>query len=176
MAAKRARRVERKPDDVRRSTPVDPDRVAGLHRRLAVLRVRHEDPDEMDASSLRTQFVAIRRSRNVIQRIVSRLSPRLGQLRADASRIEAVIAAEAAELSLPTNAALDGCRNESQRKALLRSYLQEWYEAREDVRADLLLIEEVMTHAKWVREEMKYAFEETSRSLAAIEMDYKYER
>lgn len=172
----RARRVERKPGEVRRSLPVDPARVEKLHALIGSVRIVHGDPDEMDSPTLRAQFFKVREGRNKVQRIYSSLSPRLGQLRADLARLEAFIAAESAELSLPSNAALDGCRNEAQRKAKLRDYLREWHEAKDDVRADLALVEEVVAHAKYVRDELRYAFEETSRALSSIELEHRFER
>ena len=172
----RARRVERKPGEVRRSLPVDPEKVERLHSQIGSVRIEHGDPDDMDSPVLRAQFFKVREGRNKVQRIFSKLAPRLGQLRADLARLEAFIAAESAELSLPTNAALDGCRNEAQRKAKLRDYLREWHEVKDEVRADLALVEAVMAHAKYVREELRYAFEEASRALSSIELEHRFER
>lgn len=172
----RALRVDKVPEGFRRSRPVNVEAVDQLHAKIASVRVTHGDPDEADGATLRAQFVKIRDGRNTVARIVSRIMPRLGKLRSDVARLEAVIAAEGAELALPTSAALDGCRNEGQRKALLRDYLRSWHEARDAVAADLLLVEAVLSHARWVREELKYAFEEASRSLSSVDLEHRFER
>lgn len=168
--------MSRKPDEVRRSRPVDPAKVEAIHSRLGGVRVEHGDPEDADSDTLIAQFHEIRGGRNRVQAIYSKLSPRLGQLRADLARIEAVIAAESAELSLPEKQALNGCKNETQRKAKLRALLREWHEARDEVRADLYLVEEVVAHAKWIREELRCAFDEASRILTSIDLGHKFER
>jgi len=166
--------VTKKPDSVRRSQPVNPEAVERLHDRLGSILIKHGDPDDADTDTLRAQFHRIRDARNKVQRTMSKLLPKLGTLRSDLARVDAVIAAEGA--ALVQTSVVDGLRNDMQRKAKLRDMLSEWYEAKAEITADLELLDQAVAHAKWVREELRYAFEEASRSLASIEMEQRINR
>jgi len=164
--------VTAKPESVRRSKPVDPDVVDQIHDRLKGVAVTHrKDPD---AGTLRDQFSTIRQHRNTVSRVIAVLLPKLGRLRSDMARIDQVIDAESAEAV--NTGMVSGAKNVDQRKAKLRDLLSEWHYARAGIRADLHLVEEAVSHAKWVREELRYAFEETSRALASLELEWKIER
>lgn len=171
---RRARAVTKKPESVRRSQSVDPEVIERLHAGLGAILIRHGDPDDVDTDTLRAQFHRIRDARNKVQRIVSKLLPKLGTLRSDLARIDATIAAESAVLV--QTSLVDHLKNDMQRKAKLRDALSDWHAAKADITADLDLIEQAVSHAKWVREELRYAFEEASRSLASIELEQRLSR
>jgi len=166
-----ARKVKRKPGEVRRSKDVDPSRVEKIHVALRKLQVSLED--EPDLHSLRAQFTTIRSQRNSVTKLVGFLLPDIGALRSDLVRVDRVIDAETAML-VETGHAHGS--NATERTASLKQKMREWHDARADIRADLHLLEEAVSHAKWVRDELRFAFEEASRSLASIELEYRIER
>jgi len=166
-----ARKVTRKPEEVRRASGLDEELIEKLHAKLKGIRV-DLDP-EPSAGSLRERFAKIRQHRNTVVRIAGSILPRVAMLRADLVRVERVIEAETAMLTETGHAVGN---NAQERQASLKQKLREWHDARAEVRADLHMAEEVISHAKWVRDELRFAFEETSRSLASIELEWKIER
>lgn len=169
-----ARVVGRKPEEVRRSAPIDPDTMEALHGILRGLQVElPTDHGKRGARATRALFATIRISRNKVGKVVSKILPRLAELRADLVRVDQVIAAEEA-LAVETGHVKG--KNAEERKASLRGLLREWHETRASIKADLHLAEEVFSHAKWTRDELRFAFEEASRGLAVIELEERLSR
>ncbi len=120
--------------------------------------------------TLRAKFVEVRTCRNKVGAVMSKLLPKLGRLNRDLARIDAFLNAKGGDILINTSD-LDDYKNDRQRKARLRELMPEWHEAREEIIADLHLVNAVVDHAKWVREELRYAFEEASRALSSIDLE-----
>ncbi len=144
-----------------------------LHQHLQKIRVEL-DPDP-SSTDLRSLFAEIRKHRNMVAKIIGQVIPRLVEERAALLRLERVIDAVASD-KRDKGEGFIGCTNEVQRKARLRVLQSEDYDKRVDVRVRLMYAEELVAHAKLVREELRFAFEEASRSLASLDMEYRIER
>ena len=66
--------------------------------------------------------------------------------------------------------------NEKQRQARVRIQLEDHYLARDELKGDVIVLEALTAHAKHVMDELRFAFEEASRSLSTIELEYRVER
>lgn len=157
----------------RRAEPLDEGKLDALHGKLRDLQVRL--PENPSAADLRGLFTEIRDNRNKVARVTAYLLPYLGKLKADLVRIERILDAEGA-LLVDTKRGLLGTSNETERKARLKLVQEKDHEIAAALREELALIEEVMTHAKLVREELRLAYEEASRCLAALDFEWRVER
>lgn len=157
----------------RRTEPVDVGALDKVHARLRKVSVVL-DPDP-SSTELRTLFADIRGHRNTVSRIFGTLFPRLARYRADVVRVESLIAAESAQI-VWTGKGLALATNEKARTARIRVILSEHHEAREELREDVIGLEALVAHAKHVQDELRSAFEEASRGLASIELEYRIER
>ena len=153
---------------LRRAEGFPEEVVDALHDRLGRLVVTV--PKDLDARRARAKISEVRDLRNVAAKVVSAVRPRVGKLRADLVRIERSVKAETA-LRVSEGTGLFGTVPE--KKARVEVVLHEWLDARAETERDLCLLEEVLEHARVVREELRCAFEEASRSLSAFEIEWK---
>jgi hypothetical protein len=177
--AKRAKLVTGDPSEVRRSEPLNSGMIDKLHLRLSGIQVELPDPDErkqrVSTRSIRALFAAIRRKRNQVGKVVGWLLPRHADVRADLVRIEKVIKAQTAEILRTDPPALRWANNVTEKQAAVREILSDWHEAKAELEVEAIALAEALAHSRWVREELKFAFEEASRSLATIELEWKFE-
>lgn len=132
-------------------------------------------PRDPDAADLREHFAVIRDARNKVSLTLARALPIQRRLRADLASCEAVIKAEGARLVYArTGFAL--CKNEMERKARLDSLLEGSHAVRLEIANDLLVLDQVVAFLRHLTQELRDAFEESSRSLASIELEYRIER
>lgn len=157
----------------RRSREINLEIVHAFHDRLSRIQVKL-DPDP-DADDLRALFSRIRTYRNQVTKILLGLLPRQALLRADLIAIERAIEGGGAS-AIDTNTGFLGATNEKQRQARLKVYLSDYYDERAILKGELVLIEETVSSAKIVRDELRFAFEEASRALASLEFEYRIER
>jgi len=157
----------------RRTGPVSVDRIDAVHARLGEVRVTLDPDPAID--ELRESFAEIRGHRNVVSRILAKLLPLVARLRADQIRLDRTCSREGAVI-VDSGKGLLGCTNEKLRAARVKLMLSDEYDALSEVRADLALVEEAVSHAKLAREELRFAFEEASRALASLELEWRIER
>jgi len=157
----------------RRTGPVSAERIDAVHARLGEVRVTLSPDPAID--ELRESFAEIRGHRNVVSRILAKLLPLLARLRADQIRLDRTCSREGAAI-VDSGEGLLGCTNDKLRTARVKLLLSDDYDALAEVRADLALVEEAVSHAKLAREELRFAFEEASRALASIELEWRVER
>lgn len=151
---------------------MNPQAIAKVYEKLLGVQVElHRDPG---TQSLRRDFASIRSYRTKTTKILIRLKARLAGLRGDLVRVERLIEHNASYM-LATNEGLLGCTNVTQKKARIKVELEEWYEAKAVLKDEVQLVEEAVSSAMIVREELRYAYEEASRSLASIELEYRIE-
>lgn len=157
----------------KRSVKINAERIDQIHVRLGKIQVTL--PRDPDAASLRDLFADIREHRNSVSIVLAALLPRLAGLKGEAEKVGRVIEAEAAKI-LDSGAGLYNATNEKLRQARIKLILSSLYETRTAIRVDLMLIEEAVNHARMTREELRSAFEEGSRSLFSLELEYRVER
>lgn len=147
--------------------------IEKVHRRLgAVSIVLRPDPTSVE---LRRLFAAIRSNRTVAAKILAGLLPTRGRLRAAKARLERQVE-EAHAASRDARNCFLGCRTETDKTARLRVMHAELHDALAEVEADLALVAEAVEHARLVLQEQQAAFEEASRQLASIDMEWRVER
>jgi len=162
----KGRAVSVSPSEIRHTTPVDEKVVRRVVARLGRVQIKL-DP-AADHRDLQATFAKIRDNRNRVTRAALVLLPKLAGLRGDLVRIDHVIDSEGAELIATDKAS--GV-NADKRKAALKRILRDFYEARAQIRTEIHTIEEAVSLIKWLREELRCAFEEASRSLSTLEFD-----
>lgn len=156
----------------RRSEPAKEAVLDAVHAKLGTIRVDlNPDPSSTD---LRELFSRIRCDRNVVARILASLLPRLALLRADLVRLDRTIEREGAAI-MDSGEGLLGATNDRLRAFRLKVVLSDEHDMRAAVKEDLVLVDEVVSHSRLVREELRFAFEEASRALASIEFEWKVE-
>lgn len=159
-------------EDVRRSAPVEAASVDKIYNLLTKVRVEiKRDPDSRD---LRASFATVRSQRTKVTMMLVKLKARLAELRGDLIRVDRIIEHNAAYMQA-TGEGLAGCKNLDQRKARIKVDLEEWYEARATLRDEVQIYEEAVSSTLIIREELRYAYEEASRSLASIQLEYQIE-
>lgn len=159
-------------ENVRRSDPVDAAAIAKVYAMLQQVRVEiKRDPESRD---LRVSFATVRSQRTKVTMVLVTLKARLAGLRGDLIRVERIIEHNSSYM-LATGEGLTGCKNTEQRKARIKVDLEEWYEARAVLRDEVQFVEEAVSSTMIVREELRYAYEEASRSLASIQLEYQIE-
>lgn len=159
----------------RKAPELDVEMVERVHKGLRAISIKlKRDPDIPD---LRHLFADIRRQRNRVARTLGSLMPLAAKIRADLVRVERVIDAETAmRIERRQDLMDDGEQGREkttapQRAARVKVALRSWYDARADLKADMVVVDEVLAHAKMVREELRYGYEEASRSLASIDLE-----
>ncbi len=157
----------------RRTEPVDVEKLDALHAKLRNVSVVLKP--EPTSQELRALFSEIRRNRTMVSRIFGIFLPRVARYRADALRVESALAAETAQIMF-TGQGLALTKNEKQRTSRIRTILSDLYEQQVQIKEDLLALEVVVSHTKHVHSELRDSFEEASRSLAALDMEYRLER
>jgi hypothetical protein len=158
--------------EVRRSAPVDAEAVRRITDRLAGIQVAL-DPDA-DARALRATFAEVRKYRNVVTKSAFAVLPRLAEVKADLARIDQVIAAESAVIL--EEGRISHAKNADERKAAVRCQVEDLHRARAEVKADLHVLEEAASLVRWLRDELTTAFEEASRLLAAVDLEWRIKR
>lgn len=147
------------------------DKLRRLQRELGSIQIvlpKGADPHPSDYRSL---FTKIRDLRNVVERVLDRVAPKLAYLRADFDRVSATLD-DLAALELAEGNGLAGKTMEI-KKAKVRARLESWYEAKRSLQWDVRVTAEVVSTAMRKREELRFAFEEASRALASVEMERK---
>ena len=169
----RARVHVHEPKEVaRRTEPVDVETLDKIHAKLKKVSVCL-DPDP-SSTDLRALFAQIRRHRTMVSRIFGTFLPRVARYRADMIQVDSLIAGEGAQI-LYTGQGLATTTNEKQRAARVRVILDDHHDAQADLKEDLLALEAVVAHARHVQEELRFAFEEASRGLTTLELEYRIE-
>jgi len=168
-----SRRIKKKPDEVRTAQPVDSGLVQRIHTRLGEISIIL--PRDPDAKQMREFFSMVRELRNSVSKVMAVIHPKIGSARADLVRVDRFIESFGSYMT-DTGDGMALVKNESQRKARILMSLEEWFDAKAEIKVDLALLEEVVWHAKMVKDELKAAFEEASRSLSAIEFEFKVEK
>lgn len=170
----------RKSDRARRTSQhVDPDQLSAINRRLGQIRVDlPSDPGRKGSRALRSLFAAIRVHRNAVQRILSTLIPKAAQLRAELILVERTLDADDARIRDSRRGLFEGDKKlpETTVKARIRLILSDWHDLRAELKSDLEIIDAVIVHARNIKEELRMSFEEASRCLASIELEYRIER
>jgi chromosome segregation ATPase len=154
----------------RASRPFPDDLAARVHEELK--RARIELPAHVTTTTIRETIREVRRQRNRVTTIVSGLSRRVGELKADSERLDRIFEAEKA-WRVERNEGFVGCTNDKQRGARLESILSEELDAIAAVKQDLARAAEALSHGKLVLEELRGAFDEASRLQAGIELDWR---
>lgn len=164
----------------RRSPTIDPDQIVALNKKLGQIRVDlPSDGGKRGARHMRGLFSAIRGHRNAVQRILSVLLPKAAEIRAELVLVERTIEADDARIRDSRRGLFeaDGKKlAEATVKGKIRIILDDWFDLKAELRSDLEILDAVIGHARIVREELRLAFEEASRSLASIDLEYRIER
>lgn len=157
---------------VRQTKPVDVDALDRIHQRLREVRVTLvADPS---SRGLRALFAEIRQRRNQVARIMSGLIPLHGRLRADRERVGRVVEAATAR-TIDRREGFLGCRTEKERAARVKILLEAELDEQAGLEADVALVAETLAHARLVLDELRAAFEEASRGLASLDLEYRIE-
>jgi hypothetical protein len=155
----------------RSSRPFTDEDAARVH--AALKKVVVELPAHVTTTSVRETIREVRRFRNyVLTTIVNGLSRRVGELKADAERLDRIFEADKA-WRIERNEGFVGCANDKQRAARLESLLSEELDAIAAVKQDLARAVEALSHGKLVLEELRGAFDEASRLQAGVELDWR---
>lgn len=151
---------------------VSADGIERVHARLRAVSIVL--PAEPDAATLRDLFAKVRANRNRVARILGTLLPLRGRLRAALARVERRIEDQAAR-TIDGKSGFIGCRTEADKKARIKVLLSEDYDEKALLEEDLAIVSEATEHARLVLEEQRAAFEEASRSLSSIDLEFRVE-
>lgn len=156
----------------RHTRPVDLEKLDAIH--VALREIAVELKRDPSSTELRALFAKIRRHRNKVSRIFGTFLPRVVRYKADLLHVESLIAGDTAQI-LYTGQGLALATNEKQRGARVRVLLEDQYGALEAVKHDLLALEAIVAHTRQVQDELRFAFEEASRGLTTLELEYRIE-
>lgn len=154
----------------RRTKPVDEAVIDRFHNYLA--RVEIELPQGKTTTHIRNLMRVIREKRNGVGKVLSYLHRTKGSLSADLTRLERIFDAEK-NLRYDRGDCFAGTTNDKQREARVRSVLSQQLDACASLKGDLALVGEALAHARLVLDELRGAFDEASRLLASIELDWR---
>ncbi len=165
--------------ETRRAPPVDPGWVARAHKALAGIVV-DMPAGEADTVRLRRLYATIRTHRNKAQRLLGALLQILGGLKADRERVARIVekatAAAVNDGTAPGRPGFLGCRTSADRTARVKVLVSDDLDALASIEEDVALVAECVGHARGVIAELQAAFEEASRTMASIELDWKIAR
>lgn len=155
----------------RRTNRINPETIERVHQALRGVEVAI--PRDPTVIRLRRLFSVIRDKRNRVTRILAGLFPSLGKLKAELAMIERRIEAMRAKIIHTHRMSL--AKNAQERDAYIRANLQEEYEVRASLEEDLALLGEAVSHARLVLDELRSAYEEASRQLSSLDLEYRIE-
>ena len=101
--------------------------------------------------------------------------PRAASLRADLIATDRAIE-EASARILDSGEGLLGATTEKARQARVKVIASDLFDLKAELKAELEEVEGLLYSARYVRDELRSAFEEVSRSLASVELEYRIER
>lgn len=142
-----------------------------LHDTLANLMIRI--PKDPDLHQLRDLYAETRDKLNAAQRILARALPRAASLKSDIIRCQAHIEALENHYRINRSKQIRECKNAPERVALLREWTSDQHDKLSDMKANSVIVSELANHARTVMDQLKLAFEQTSRAQASIEMEWK---
>lgn len=149
---------------------LDEKKVEKLHEALRGISIRV--PKEPTFQNVRATISQIRAHRNQVINILGKVLPRLGRLKAHTRRAQRALDHATAQTM---EGGLGPERAHAARLLRTKARLHEEHDAVAALEEDVLLLTELVGHAKIVREELEAAFQETSRTLATLEMEWKVE-
>lgn len=156
----------------RRADGIPESKLEDIQKKLMGMTVRLSR--EPSSKEIVQTFSQIREHRNVVSKILVKLIPVRARLRAELIRIERFIEGTKAR-KLRNNEGFVGCDTSTHKKERLAWLLRDELEIKAAVREDLEIVEELVEMVKIVREELKFAYDEASRALTALEFEFKVE-
>lgn len=163
-------------DKICKSKETSIEKLLKLNDKLASVQIKlHKiDSPKLFSKSLRDTLANIRDRRNMVTKILGKLMPLNAGLRADLIRVERVIECEAALII--GNNMLPLAKNITEKQARTKTLIAPWYEKKCEIKSQIEILDSIISFAKIIREELKLAFEESSRSLASIDLEYRVSR
>lgn len=163
-------------DDQILTKPIKSELLLKLTEKLSAIKVNLKKIDSamLFSKTVRATFSDIRRHRNTVTRVLGILIPRHASLRADLLRVERVIESETSKIL--GNNLLPLSKNMTESQARAKNLISDWYDRRCEIKCQLAVLEELINYAKIIREELKLAFDESSRALSSIELEFKVSR
>jgi hypothetical protein len=158
----------------RRANGIPQEKLDGMHEALSRIAVKVVNSPSL--SDVREILGEIRISRNKVARVLAATLPRMARIRAEALRLDRVIELHMSAVLGTGEGGIKVAKNDRARTALAKVLVSGLLDVRADMHADLVGLDELIAHAKLVRDELRSAFEEVSRALAAIELEYRIER
>lgn len=157
---------------VRKTRPVSEDSIDKIHAFFSNVQV--ELPRAKTTRHLRDLMRVIRVKRNSVGKVLGFLLRLNGSLKADLARVERIYDAER-NLRYDRQDCFAGTTNDKQREARVRGLLSKELDATSSLEADLALVGEALSHGRLVLDEIRGAFDEASRLLSSIDLDWRVE-
>lgn len=145
------------------------DRIWDLLRRSRI-----QVPIDPGLPELRRLLSDLRGKRNRLLTAHVTVARKLARLKAELVHLDRKIERETARM-LSRNEGMLGARNAAQKQARVRHELEVVYDERASIRADVEVLDLVLGSVRVARDELRGAFDEVSRSLACLELDWKIE-
>lgn len=159
-------------DSIREAPTVSPSAVRGFHAALS--RIEVVMPKDPDAPRLRAFFEVLRRRRNAVMTLLGRTLPVLGALKADRERVKRITEkATAACLDRFPDGYVGATRPATRIAARTKILVSDELDALASLEADIARVSEVVNHARMVLGELEGCFNETSRTLATLELEWR---